>query len=101
MVLSPEILKRLRDLCEDRNVAHLELTGSAARGDFDAEHSDIDLLIEFRAGVRVSALDVIELADEMREIVGRKVDLIELSAVRNPILREMLQRDRVPLYAAA
>ena len=82
-------------------MARLELTGSAARDDFDPESSDIDLLVEFLPGVRVSALDFVELAEALEQAFGRRVDLIELQAVANPILREALLRDRVPFYAAA
>jgi predicted nucleotidyltransferase len=99
--ITTEILERVRELCARHDVTRLELTGSAARDDFDPRTSDVDLLVEFRTGIRLSALAFVELADSLERIFGRRVDLIELGAVRNPILREAFLRDRVPFYAAA
>ncbi len=98
---TPTILERVRELCACHGVARLELTGSAARDDFDPRSSDIDLLVEFLPGTNLSALAFIEFADALEEIFGRRVDLIELSAVKNPILRAAFLRDRIPFYAAA
>jgi predicted nucleotidyltransferase len=98
---TPAILERVHELCARHGVTRLELTGSAARDDFDSRTSDIDLLVEFLPGIRLSALAFVELADSLERIFGRRVDLIELGAVRNPILREAFLRDRVPFYAAA
>ena len=101
VAIHPAIFDRVRDLCARHGVARLELTGSAARSDFDPTRSDIDLLVEFLPGARVSALQFVELSDALEQAFGRRVDLIELSAVTNPILREAFIRDRMPFYAAA
>lgn len=95
------ILDRVRDLCACHGVSRLELTGSAARDDFDPRSSDIDLLVEFLPSANISALAFVEFADALEQIFERRVDLIELSAVKNPILRAAFLRDRVPFYAAA
>jgi uncharacterized protein len=39
--------EELRALCRRFRVRRLDLFGSAARGDFDPIHSDIDFLVEF------------------------------------------------------
>jgi predicted nucleotidyltransferase len=39
--------EELRVLCRRFHVRRLDLFGSAARGDFDPERSDVDLLVEF------------------------------------------------------
>ncbi len=96
-----QILDRVRPLCIRYRVACLEFTGSAAREDFDPQASDIDLLVEFLPEAGVSAIEFVEFATALEAIFGRRVDLIELSAVTNPILREAFLRDRVPFYAAA
>ncbi len=101
VAIHPAIFDRVRELCAHHGVARLELTGSAARPDFDPARSDIDLLVEFLPGARVSALQFVELSDALEQAFGRRVDLIELSAVTNPILREAFIRDRMPFYAAA
>ena len=99
--LSPRIIKQVGELCTRHGVARLDLTGSAAREDFDPQTSDLDMLVEFLPGARVSAFDFVELSAALEAVFGRRVDLIELSAVTNPILREAFVRDRMPVYAAA
>jgi predicted nucleotidyltransferase len=101
VTLGPKIIEQVSKLCVGCGVARLDLTGSAARDDFDPSTSDIDLLVEFLPGAKVSALDFVELSDALERVFGRRVDLIELSAVTNPILRESFLRDRTPFYAAA
>ncbi|MBV8575147.1 MAG: nucleotidyltransferase domain-containing protein [Acetobacteraceae bacterium] len=39
--------EKLRALCRCFHVRRLDLFGSAARGDFDPERSDVDFLVEF------------------------------------------------------
>ena len=39
--------RELADLCREYRVRRLDVFGSAARGDFDEESSDVDLLVEF------------------------------------------------------
>lgn len=53
--------QELADLCRKYRVRRLEVFGSAARGDFDEEASDVDLLIEF---------DDMPHADQARRVPG-------------------------------
>jgi uncharacterized protein len=39
--------EELRALCRRFHVLRLDVFGSAARGDFDPERSDVDFLVEF------------------------------------------------------
>lgn len=89
-------------LCQRYDVARLEVFGSAARGaDFDPAVSDADFLVEFKPG---SALDPLEqffgLADALRDLLGRPVDLVEASAIRNPFVRAGINRSREVVYGA-
>ncbi|MBK6482372.1 MAG: nucleotidyltransferase family protein [Chitinophagaceae bacterium] len=54
-------------------IAQLALFGSITRNDFDPEKSDVDILVEFNGDI---GIEFIDLADELEEILGRKVDLI-------------------------
>ena len=40
------------------------------------------------------------LAEALRDLFRRDVDLVVLSAVKNPYLRESIERSRTLLYAA-
>lgn len=64
----------LRRFCERYPVQRLALFGSALRADFSAE-SDIDMLVDYVPGARVTLLDMAQQEIELSELVGRKVDL--------------------------
>lgn len=89
-------------LCRIFGVKRLEVFGSAARGtDFDPDRSDADFLVEFDPGVSCDLLgQYFRLKDGLTGILGRKVDLVELGAVRNPYVLEGINEDREVLYAA-
>jgi hypothetical protein len=74
---SPETL---RAFCERWGIRELALFGSAARGDLKAE-SDVDLLVSFEPGRRVSLLDLAEMEMELERLYGRAVELVSRRAV--------------------
>jgi predicted nucleotidyltransferase len=91
----------LADLCRKHRVRRLDVFGSAARGDFDEEASDVDLLVDFddmphadRADAYLGFLTAVEA------LLGRRIDLVEVSAVRNPYLLRGIEESRELVYAA-
>jgi uncharacterized protein len=91
----------LVELCRKYRVRRLDVFGSAARGDFNEHSSDVDLLVEFddmphadRADAYLGFLMAVEA------LLRRRVDLIELGAVRNPYLRRGIEESRELVYAA-
>lgn len=91
----------LEELCRSYHVRRLFLFGSAARDDFDPERSDVDLLVEFEpmpAGGYADAY--FGLREALEALFGRGVDLVALSAVRNPYMKADIERTRMLLYAA-
>ena len=87
----------IKKICEDLRVKRLEIVGSAARDDFQPERSDIDVLVEFE-GVDRLFDRYFELKERLEQELGRQVDVIQDSAVKNPYVRKSLDRDRVPIY---
>jgi uncharacterized protein len=89
-------------LCERYDVARLEVFGSAARGtDFDPARSDADFLVEFKAGSTLSPLEqFLGLAHALEDLLGRRVDLVKPSAIKNPFIRAGINRSREVLYGA-
>jgi uncharacterized protein len=77
-------------LCRRYGVHRLEVFGSAARGtDFDPARSDADFLVEFEPGNDLPFLQrYFGLQEALAQLLGRSVDLVEPSAVRNPYLRQ-------------
>ena len=91
----------LVELCRKYRVRRLDVFGSAARGDFNEHSSDVDLLVEFddmphadRADAYLGFLMAVEA------LLRRRVDLVELCAVRNPYLRRGIEESREVVYAA-
>jgi len=89
-------------LCRRYDVERLEVFGSAARGtDFDPTSSDVDFLVEFKADSRLPPLEeFFGLADALRRLLGRPVDLVERGAVRNPFVLAGIDRSREVVYAS-
>jgi len=89
-------------LCKRYDVARLEVFGSAARGvDFDPAVSDADFLVEFKAGSRLGPLEqFFGLANALKDLLGRPVDLVEPSAIKNPFIRARINRSREVLYGS-
>jgi uncharacterized protein len=92
----------LAALCHRYGVVRLEVFGSAARGaDFDPATSDADFLVEFEKVGNLSALDqFLGFSEALQRLLGRPVDLVEASAVRNPYVRATINRSKELIYAA-
>ena len=88
--------------CRKWKVARLEVFGSALREDFGAA-SDVDLLVTFQAGSGWSLLDLARMENELTDLVGRPVDLVDRAGLehsRNAIRREEIFATAIPFYAA-
>ena len=94
-------LEAIGRLCRLYGVHKLELFGSILRQDFDPEHSDIDLLVEFEPRVANSFANFLDLKEALEQLLRRRVDLVELRAIRNRRLRHHIEQSKSPLYAAA
>ena len=92
----------LAELCRRHGVARLEIFGSAAGDEFNAEDSDVDFLVEFGPGVDLGPwmARYFDFQRELAGLVGRRVDLVMLSALRNPYFVREVDRTRKLLYAA-
>lgn len=96
-------LEEIRALCVKYHVKRLAVFGSAVKGTFDPETSDVDFVVEFQPEIRGSAgwHAYFDLRSGLRETLGRSVDLVEFSAVKNPYFRETLELTQRDIYAAA
>ncbi len=96
-------LPRLRQLCEKYNVARLELFGSATTDQWDPARSDFDFLVVF--GAPPAKLDLfdqyMDFLFALEKLLGRHVDLVEESAMRNPYFIRRVNESRRPVYVAA
>lgn len=71
---------KLEEFCKKWKIIELSLFGSALREDF-RPGSDIDVLVTFAPERKISFSDLIQMEDELKEIFGREVDLVEKKSV--------------------
>lgn len=89
-------------LCEQYNVKHLELFGSALRAEgFDPETGDIDFLVEFLPlEPRKHAKSYFALLEKLQDMFLCEIDLVETAAITNPYFLESINKNRSQIYAA-
>jgi predicted nucleotidyltransferase len=88
-------------LCRRYRVRRLELFGSATGDSFDEKSSDLDFVVEFEEfGPSEYAEAYFGLLEGLQALFDREIDLVVLSAVKNPYFRESIERSRTALYAA-
>ena len=90
-------LPEIEELCRRYGVRQLQLFGSAYEGNFDPDTSDIDLIVVMGSD---SVKDYFGLHDELEKAFGRKVDLLEKAAIKNPYFIDAIRHRRETLYAA-
>lgn len=89
-------------LCKEFAVDELYVFGSATNSSFDITKSDLDFAVKFS-----KSIPVIDMADHffglinaLEKLFGKKVDLVSIPALKNPIFIEELNSTKVQLYAA-
>jgi hypothetical protein len=100
------MIEALRHVLEgDPRVAYALVFGSSARGTA-GPHSDLDVAIGLAAGVRMTALELGELASRLEGAAGRPADLVLLDEAPPGLAyrifrdgRPILERDRGALVA--
>lgn len=94
-------LDKIVSACVRHKVARLDAFGSVLRDDFRPGKSDVDLLVEFKPLSGYERVDAyFDLLDELREILGTKVDLVMAGAVKNRYVAADISRTKRALYAA-
>ena len=93
--------EQIAALCQRLGVRRLDVFGSALREDFEENSSDFDAAVEFSPAPGESGLlRYFSLKQQLESLLQRPVDLVELSAMPNTRLKRIIERNKVPLYAA-
>ncbi len=90
---------KIAAFCKRWKIAEFSLFGSVIRDDFRPD-SDVDVLVSFRPDASWSLWDMTEMQEELETMFGRKVDMVEKEALRNPYRRHSILTKREILYAA-
>lgn len=100
-VLIEQNRSQLCQLCRQFGVKRFELFGSATSSHFNEITSDLDFLVEFLpSDPAVHAHSYLNLLVALEDLFGRKIDLLEVKAIKNPFLMESINQTRIELYAA-
>ena len=88
----------LIQLCINHNVKQLFLFGSILTERFD-EKSDIDMLIQFSTIDLKDYFDnYMDLKEKLELLFNRQIDLVENQAIKNPIFRKVVDREKKLIY---
>ena len=77
-------------------IMRLSLFGSTARGDRRPE-SDVDLLAAFDGNRRLSLLDIVHIENQIAELLGYPVDLVEEGTLK-PLVQKAVEAEIVHAF---
>ena len=92
----------LLSLCKKYAVEELYLFGSATNSSFDTVDSDLDFAVKFSEKIPVLGMadHFFGLINALEKLFDKKIDLVSIPALKNPIFIEELNSTKVQLYAA-
>ena len=94
-------IDQISKLLEQYNVDNMYLFGSALTNDFSPA-SDIDFLVNFGQVELENYFDnYIGLKSSLEQFFNRSVDLVEEKAIKNPVLRRSIDRNKRLIYGRA
>jgi uncharacterized protein len=91
-------VEEVESICQRYQVRELALFGSMLRPDHGPE-SDVDLLVAFQPGTRVTFAILARMQRELEALLGRKVDLVPKDGLK-PVIRDHVLATARVLYAA-
>lgn len=86
-------------LCKSHHVKHIYAFGSSVTENFNEESSDIDLLIEIDSDDPITrGENLMSIWDKLEDFFQKKVDLLTASSIKNPILRDNIDKTKILIY---
>lgn len=90
--------EKLVELCDRHNVNELFLFGSILTDKF-LESSDIDILVQFSdIDLEKYFNNYMDFKEELELLFNREIDLVENQAIKNPIFRRVIDREKKLVY---
>lgn len=87
-----EIKNKILPVLKKHDIKKAGIFGSVVRGEA-RDDSDVDILVEIERN-DISLLDFVGIKLELEEALGRKVDLVEYSAIK-PIIKNQILSEEV------
>ena len=98
MHLIDKNINSIKKLCDKHKVKELYVFGSVLTDKF-TESSDVDLLIQFGQVELMDYFDnYMDFKEALENLFNRSVDLVENQAIRNPIFRRIVDREKKLVY---
>ena len=89
---------QIQQLCENHKVKSLYSFGSVNTDRFTSS-SDVDLMVDFITSDPLEYSDnYFDLKFDLEKTLNRSIDLLENKAIRNPFLRETIEKSKVLIY---
>ena len=85
--------------CRRHQIRRLSFFGSVLREDFTPQ-SDVDVLVEFEPGARLTLFGLARVEIELSDLLGRRVDLHEPQSLV-PAIRDRILGSARDVYVAA
>jgi uncharacterized protein len=89
---------KITEFCRKWKIREFAIFGSAVGDDLRPD-SDVDVLVVFQDNAEWSLFDLMSAEEELKQIFGREVDLVEKKAIRNPFRRHHILSHREVIYA--
>lgn len=91
-------IDKIAALCRKYKVAKLWVFGSILTPHFN-DDSDVDFSVIFHYDqIQDLFLTFFDFIDELQQLLGRKIDLVDETAVKNSYFREELDRTKLLIY---
>ena len=91
-------IAEVQRICTKYQIIELSIFGSALREDFN-EDSDIDLLVSYHASSAIDLIDEFHIQNEFTQVLNRKIDILAIDDLTNPIRRRKILESREIIYA--
>lgn len=91
-------IEQIKRLCQSNSVNQLFAFGSITNQNFN-EKSDVDLVVDINDSDPITYSDkYFNLKFSLEDMLGRAVDLLESKAIKNPYLKEEIDRTKILIY---
>ena len=103
--LTPRIpldMEKIETFCKKWQIVEFSLFGSVLTNEFRPD-SDVDVMVKFAPEARVGLFEMVDIEDELKEIIGRDVDIVTRPSVErseNYIIRKSILSSSRTVYAA-
>lgn len=98
MELIDKNIDAIKGLCDKHKVKELYIFGSVLTNKF-SDSSDIDILIQFgKVELKDYFDNYMDFKEELERLLNRPVDLVENQAIRNPVFRIIVDREKKLIY---